>query len=142
MEKLLRHVVPKLKPLFITNKNEYSRGRFYDLMVYLYDQYENEFRNQDEVKGALIHGLNDESKMIQDTMAKFWNDKNRLDLDPLTRLQQLMDNMYNNDEEAIWLTNAAYMILKVSVESSDFNRKIFDEPLSECSFEILHLTMN
>ena len=72
-------------------------------MVYLYDQYENEFRNLDEVKGALIHGLNDESKMIKDTMAKFWNDKNRLDHDPLTRLQQLMDNMYNNDEEAIWL---------------------------------------
>jgi DNA-dependent protein kinase catalytic subunit len=111
-------------------------------MVYLYDQYENEFRNLDEVKGALIHGLNDESKMIKDTMAKFWNDKNRLDHDPLTRLQQLMDNMYNNDEEAIWLTNAAYMILKVSSESSDFNRKIFEEPLSECSFETLHLTMN
>jgi hypothetical protein len=36
-DKLLDKVLPRLKVLFVTNKNDYSRGLFYDLMVFLYD---------------------------------------------------------------------------------------------------------
>jgi hypothetical protein len=72
--------------------------------------------------------------MIRDKLAAFWNDRNRLDLDPSKRLQQLMDIMYHTDEEQIWLKNSAYLILNVSSMSSDFNRKIFEEPLQECAF--------
>lgn len=138
VRQLLATVVPQLKHLFVKNKNEYCRGRFYDLMVNLYDRYE-EFRKDEAVKGSLIHGLNDSSQMIRDKLSGFWNDQNRLDLDPVVRLQQLMDIMYVSDEESIWLTNAAYLILQVSSRSSDFDRKIFEEPLQECQFAPLHL---
>lgn len=40
VEKLLALVVPQLKNLFARNKNQFSRGRFYDLMVKLYDLYD------------------------------------------------------------------------------------------------------
>ena len=50
-----------------------------------------------------------------------------------------MDVMYISDEENLWLANSAYLILQVSTQSSDFNRKIFDEPLQECQFAPLHL---
>jgi hypothetical protein len=40
-----------------------------------------------------------------------------------------MDIMYHADEEDIWLKNSAYLLLKVSTMSSDFDRKIFEEPL-------------
>ena len=73
VEKLIEQVVPQLKHLFVNNKNEYSRGLFYDLMVNLYDRYE-EYRQNETVKGSLIHGLNDSSKMIRDKLAEFWND--------------------------------------------------------------------
>ena len=39
-EILLRKVLPRLRLVFIANKNDYSRGLFYDLMVFLYDQFE------------------------------------------------------------------------------------------------------
>lgn len=48
VEKLLAAVVPQLKPLFVKNKTEYSRGLFYDLMVNLYDRYE-EYRSHPAV---------------------------------------------------------------------------------------------
>ena len=128
MEKLLKATVPQLKPLFVTNKNEYTRGRFYDLMVNLYDRYP-EYRTEPAVQESLIHGLNEGSKNIRDKLAEFWNDQNRLDLDPLVRLQSLMDVLYVSEEEPIWLTNSAYLLLAVSVRSSDFERKIFEEPL-------------
>lgn len=86
------------------------------------------------MKGSLIHGLNDKSKMIRDKLSEFWNDQNRLDIDPVARLNQLMDVMYSSEEENIWLTNSAYLLLKVSARSSDYDRKIFDEPLQECNF--------
>jgi hypothetical protein len=54
---LLKFVVPKLKG-FISNKTEYSRALFYDLMVNLYDRH-SEFKESNVVKGALIHGLAD-----------------------------------------------------------------------------------
>jgi DNA-dependent protein kinase catalytic subunit len=97
-------------------------------MVNLYDKYE-AYKNHESVKGSLIHGLSDSSKMIKDKLAKFWDDQNRLELDPLVRLQQLRDIMYINDEENAWLTNAAFLLLQVSTRSSDFDRKIFEEPL-------------
>jgi hypothetical protein len=73
VEKLLALVVPQLKPLFVKNKNEYSRGRFYDLMVNLYDRYE-EYRSHPAVQGSLVHGLGDGSKTIRDKLASFWDD--------------------------------------------------------------------
>ena len=82
-------------------------------MVNLYDRYDN-YKTDEFVKSSLIHGLNDSSNMIRDKMVEFWNNQNRLDIDPYNRLQQLMDTMYSNEEEAIWLTNASYLMLSVS----------------------------
>lgn len=113
VESLLDDVVPHLKGLFAENKNEYTRGKFYDLMVNLYDRY-TKYRQYDSVKGSLIHGLSDKSKTIKEKIARFWGDQNRLQLDPFERLQQLMDVMYVNDEENLWLANSAYLILQVS----------------------------
>jgi hypothetical protein len=53
-----------------------------------------------------------------------------------------MDVMYVSDEESIWLTNSAYLLLAVSSRSSDFERKIFEEPLQECEFAPLHLHLS
>jgi hypothetical protein len=55
-EKLILKVLPRLRILFISNKNDYSRGLFYDLMVFLYDQFDH---MRIEVKSALIRGLSD-----------------------------------------------------------------------------------
>ncbi len=38
-EKLINKILPRLKTLFVGNKNDYSRGLFYDLMVFLYDTF-------------------------------------------------------------------------------------------------------
>ena len=81
VEKLIDSFVSQLKHLFVRNKNEYSRGRFYDLMVNLYDRYDS-YKQNIIVKGSLIHGLKDQSKMIRDKLVVFWDDRNRLELDP------------------------------------------------------------
>lgn len=92
-------------------------------MVFLYDQYEN-FRPL--VKSALIRGLSDKSKLVRDKLISFWSDSSRLGLDANVRLQQLMEDLYTQDEESIWLNNAVYLLMQISTQSSDYDRKIFE----------------
>ena len=138
IDALLAECVPRLKPLFISNKVDYSRAMFYDFMVNLYDRYP-EYRQDANVKGSLIHGLSDNQKAIREKIAQFWDDRNRLDLDPAVRMQQLLDQLYEPEEESVWLVNATFLLLSVSKQSSDFDRKIFTEPLKDCQFAVMHV---
>ena len=79
-KQLLEKVAHKLKSLFSENKNETSRELFYDLMVYIYDYYK-DFKGV--AKSCLIRGLIDISPSIQSKLITYWNQKVRLDSDPI-----------------------------------------------------------
>ena len=72
---ILELVVPRLKPLFISNKNEFSRAIFFDIMVILYDQFP-EFAFQ--AKSSLIRGLSDSSEQIREKLITYWSSPERL----------------------------------------------------------------
>lgn len=76
---ILTQVVPRLKPLFIENKNEYSRAIFFDIMVNLYDNFP-DFAHY--AKSSLIRGLSDPSKEIRERLIAYWSSPLRLSLDP------------------------------------------------------------
>lgn len=115
---LLEVVGPKLKNLFSSNKNELTRGLFFDLMVFIYDNLP-EFKPI--AKSAIIRGLSDPSKEIRDRIVAWWDNPARLDLDPFKRVQQLLTDIYDQDEEHIWLNNAIYLLLQVSERTADFH---------------------
>jgi DNA-dependent protein kinase catalytic subunit len=125
-ERLIKTILPRLKQLFVNNKNDYSRALFYELMVFLYDQFE-QLRN--EVKSGLIRGLSDKSKVIRDKLISFWSDPARLSLDAVERIKQVMNDLHVKEEEGIWLNNAVFLLMQISTQSSDYERKIFDQPL-------------
>ena len=54
-------------------------------MVNLYDRYP-VYRAEETVQGSLVHGLSDSSRTIREKLTEFWNDQNRLELDPVGRL--------------------------------------------------------
>lgn len=58
---ILNRISDRLKPVYISNKNEQIREIFYDLMVHLYDTNE-EFKGV--AKSSLIRGLSDASPRI------------------------------------------------------------------------------
>ena len=79
-KQLLEKTAHKLKPLFIDNKNEISRELFFDVMVFVYDSYD-DFKGVD--KSCLIRGLSVNSSVIQLKLVEYWNQHVRLDVDPL-----------------------------------------------------------
>jgi hypothetical protein len=135
-DRLIKTILPRLKQLFVNNKNDYSRALFYELMVFLYDQFE-QLRN--EVKSGLIRGLSDKSKVIRDKLISFWSDPTRLSLDAVERIKQVMNDLHVKEEESIWLNNAVFLLMQISTQSSDYERKIFDQPLQDCKFEPLNM---
>lgn len=59
-------------------------------------------------------------------MFQYWNNMTRLDPDPFLRIEQLLTVLYDQSEEKVWLNNAANLLMHISTESADYNRKIFD----------------
>ena len=76
-------VIPRLKPLFISNKNDFSRAIFFDIMVTLYDNYPDFILY---AKSSLIRGLSDPSTEIREKLITYWASPNRLSPEPKTRL--------------------------------------------------------
>lgn len=110
--------------MFVGNKNDYSRGLFYDLLVFLYDTFP-PLRVQ--VKPALIRGLSDKMRVIRDKLVQFWSDPVRMSTNAVERVKQVMGELlWVEEEESVWLNNAVYLMLQVSSQSSDYERKIFD----------------
>ena len=128
---VLEQVVPRLKALFIQNKNEFSRALFFDIMVTLYDNFQEQFGEY--AKSSLIRGLSDPSKEIRDKLIAYWSSPQRLSLNPNERLYQLLTELYDQEEEGVWLNNAIYLLLQASESSADFNRPLFTFNLN-CSF--------
>ncbi len=69
-------------------------------------------------------------------MYTFWNASTRLSGDTLPRLTQLLPVLYSTGTERQFLYNSTNLLLELTSRSPDFNRSVFDDPLSECKFEV------
>ena len=93
------------------DRGAYSRGLYYDLMVYLYDHYE---VHQPEARTALFKGLAEENELLRRKMHAFWGDPNRLSADASMRVLQLMRELYSPAQEKDWLGEAVPLFLQVT----------------------------
>ena len=69
-------------------------------------------------------------------MYAYWNEESRLSLDTLQRLTQLLAVLYSKKTEKQFLYHSTNLLLELTSRSPDFNRSIFESPLSECKFEV------
>ena len=69
-------------------------------------------------------------------MFGFWNQESRLASSTLGRLTQLLAVLYSTGTERHFLYHSTNLLLELTSRSPDFNRSMFDQPLSECKFEV------
>ena len=50
-----------------------------------------------------------------------------------------MNELHVKEEENIWLNNAVFLLMQITTKSSDYERKLFDQPLQDCKFEPLNM---
>ena len=75
-------------------------------------------------------------------MYSFWNEESRLSADTLSRLTQLFAVLYSTGTEGQFLYHSTNLLLELTSRSPDFNRSVFDAPLSECKFEVCALCIH
>ncbi len=69
-------------------------------------------------------------------MQNFWRQENHLPTETIDRMVAMMEAMYTPATENHYLSYSTNLLLEMTSKSADYNRDIFEHPLSECRFEV------
>ena len=69
----------------------------------------------------------------------FWSSETRLPEGTLDRLVAMLEAMYSPVTEQQYLSYATNLILEMTSKSPDYQREIFEHPLSDCKFSVSYI---
>ncbi len=69
-------------------------------------------------------------------VSNFWSHETRLPNGTLERLVAMLGCMYSAGMEDQYLSYATSLLLEMTSKSPDYKREIFENPLSECRFQV------
>ena len=87
-------------------------------------------------KDSLLKGLSDADLANRLTIQNFWSHETRLPTETIDRLVAMLEAMYSPQSETKYLSYATNLLLEMTSRSPDFNKEMFEHPLSECKFEV------
>lgn len=85
------------------------------------------------VQAHLLLGLADGDEEVRGRLYAFWDSGQRLSLDMLPRLMQLLQ-LYTAPAEDTFLQASTTLLLLLTNHSPDINRHLFEHPLSNCTW--------
>ena len=107
---------------------------------FFFDFRENEEPEANEIlkltKESLLQGLSDTDLANRLTIQNFWSHETRLPTETIDRLVAMLEAMYSPQTENKYLSYATNLLLEMTSKSPDFNREMFEHPLSQCKFEV------
>ncbi|XP_019852740.1 PREDICTED: DNA-dependent protein kinase catalytic subunit [Amphimedon queenslandica] len=140
----LSEIVPILIASFSKHGSIQCRIVLYNILMRVYNKLctDDQSESDDSVKmirsisrDQLLLGLGDESNEVKLKMYEYWNQESNLSSNTLDRLTQLLVTLYSKKTETQFLYHATNLLLELTSRSPDYNRVLFDTPLSECRFE-------
>ncbi|KAG2383045.1 hypothetical protein C9374_005012 [Naegleria lovaniensis] len=121
----------------IATFSEPCREKYYDILIWLFDNRPTEFRSDEMIRTELLKAMNDPSEDIRKKMLIFWDHESRLSNESLRRLEQSFTLLFSQNLGDKWLQFSSYLILQLLHRSPDFSdtNAIFSESLSNCVFK-------
>ena len=89
---------------------------------------------------ALLKSLLDEDQTVRLMAQNFWTEKVNMPTNTLDRIVLILDGMYSPATEREYLSYSTNLILERTSKSPDYNRFIYENPLSECTFREYNLS--
>lgn len=86
---------------------------------------------QGQIKRSLLTGLSLDSSSLRSRVFTYFEKDLSISQAPTQRLLSLISDLYDPELEGLWLTSSMPLLLSLAKESSDYERLLFDEPLSE-----------
>ncbi|KAM9839260.1 DNA-dependent protein kinase catalytic subunit [Aulostomus maculatus] len=128
---------------FVSHPAPVCRERMYDILMWIQDNYSTEESKDDNTslevlsaaKETLLQGLSEENQGLQLYVRNFWSQEKRLPTATLERMLTVLRLLYSCRIEKCFLSLATNLLLEMTSQSPDFQRHIFEYPLSECTFQ-------
>lgn len=92
------------------------------------------------VQKTLLLALLDSEPTIRVIAQNFWTEKASMPTSTIDRMLLILDKMYSPQTERDYLSYATNLLLERTSKSPDYNRLIYESPLSECTFRDYNLT--
>lgn len=121
------HYIQLLSDTFKKHPNIQCRSKYYRLLMKLYLSESGEFKKEESLRIALLHGFNDSSDNIRKEMIQFWhNDGKNLSSKVVKRMQQIFKIIYSPEVESSWVQSASELLLCLTSHSPDYDIVLFD----------------
>lgn len=82
----------------------------------------------------------DEDQTVRLMAHNFWTEKANMPSNTIDRTMLILDKMYSAQTESEYLSYSTNLLLEKTSKSPDYNRLIYENPLSECTFREYNLT--
>lgn len=89
---------------------------------------------------TLLKCLLDPDQTIRVIAQNFWTEKANMPSSTIDRMMLILEKMYSPQTESEYLSYSTNLLLEKTSKSPDFNRLIYENPLSECKFIEYNLT--
>lgn len=87
-----------------------------------------------------MRALLDSEPTIRVIAQNFWTEKANMPLATIDRMCMILERMYSPHVENEYLSYATNLLLEKTSKSPDYNRLIYESPLSECTFREYNLS--
>lgn len=130
-----------------TNSSPMIRNAVYDILITIYKDF---FPDETEIgkqliaicKPILLSGVIDSDIELQEKILKFWC-VDRVQMFTLTeRFEKSLLDLYSPETESYYLGYVNYYLLEGCKETPEYDKLMFDHPLSECEFDEYQLLIN
>jgi DNA-dependent protein kinase catalytic subunit len=89
---------------------------------------------------TLLKSLLDEDPTIRLMAQNFWLEKANMPTSTIDRMVLILEKMYSPQTEKEYLSYSTNLLLEKTSKSPDYNRFIYENPLSECTFREYNLS--
>ena len=89
---------------------------------------------------TLLLALLDEEQTIRLMAQNFWIEKANMPSSTIDRMVLILEKMYSPQTEREYLSYSTNLLLEKTSKSPDYNRFIYENPLSECTFREYNLS--
>lgn len=128
---------------FVSHPSPVCRERMYDILMWIQDNYSDPESMADSTslevlnvaKETLLQGLAEENHGLQLYVRNFWSQEKRLPTATFERMLTVLCSLYSTQIERCFLSLATNLLLEMTSQSPDFQRNMFEYPLSECTFQ-------
>jgi DNA-dependent protein kinase catalytic subunit len=142
-------ILPILTTQFLTHTNVNCRYQLAQILINLFNKHINleainEYSNEilKISKNSLLKLLIDSDQTIQWMAFNFWSDKAYLSNNTIDRVVSILNKMYASETELEFLSYSTNLLLEKTSKSPDYNRLIYENPLTECTFREYNLPVD